>query len=539
MDSRVSKLLVSMLLLSLPGCAAYGSDEPGDSLDDSFVEPDGKGDAFGVAEGSCLAIGVLEVVHRLTLEELDHQVPLNARAARNIVAARANGPIQTLEELDAIPYVGPSAFNALANYAEAEGFVRNDGSVCTQDTPVCGNGVVESTELCDTGLFWGEGSCPDSCRDHNACTIERRVGEQCMAYCEYTEITQCMDDDGCCPSACNTFSDNDCSPVVTEIQVLANETFGYVFDNNALAIDSNNRPHVVTGANAQSDAAAPITYYHYNGTAAVSSRVAIYTGFSGFPCIALNSNDEPFVCYRDDDDVSELRVARAGSSRVPENLSWRIERAASKISVSAGSMRFDGQGRLHLLYRDGNQHFAYYTVRQHGRWNERYAFRSHDIGSLTLDAKNDPILTYEPHSSGPAYRWIDDTGEWREATTTEERAYLGRVRVDEAGRRHFVYGTATDIRYRVDGPGDSGPGIEEVIMDNGYGSPTIAFIGDEVPVVVREGSMYIRHEDGWRRHPIGGLPWSRESWAFDIDRSEHFHFAIERGSELLWVTGRF
>jgi hypothetical protein len=56
----------------------------------------------------------------VTLEELDHGVELDARAARNIVAAR---PFETYADLDAVPYVGPSALEKLYQYALEYGYM--------------------------------------------------------------------------------------------------------------------------------------------------------------------------------------------------------------------------------------------------------------------------------------------------------------------------------------------------------------------------------------------------------------------------------
>lgn len=152
MEFGMKKTFLVASLICASGCAVEYADEPEDPIDDSFIVPDGKDDAFGVTEDSYLAIGVLEVVNRLTFEELDHQVPLNARAARNIVDTRSSGPIRTLAELDAIPYVGQSAFNALAAYAQAEGFVGS-----------CGDGDVQSIETCDDGNTINGDGCSSLC----------------------------------------------------------------------------------------------------------------------------------------------------------------------------------------------------------------------------------------------------------------------------------------------------------------------------------------------------------------------------------------
>jgi hypothetical protein len=71
-----------------------------------------------------------------TVSVLDDQVPLDSRAAKNIVAHRAgpDGLIATLDdnlfdsaaEVDAVPYVGPSAMDAMLDFALAGGWVHDD-----------------------------------------------------------------------------------------------------------------------------------------------------------------------------------------------------------------------------------------------------------------------------------------------------------------------------------------------------------------------------------------------------------------------------
>jgi alpha-N-arabinofuranosidase len=70
----------------------------------------------------------------------------------------------------------------------------------------CGNGVVDASETCDPPT-----SCPSSCDDGNACTLDQLTGspENCNVACSNTAITACTSGDGCCPSGCSA-SDSDC-----------------------------------------------------------------------------------------------------------------------------------------------------------------------------------------------------------------------------------------------------------------------------------------------------------------------------------------
>ena len=85
----------------------------------------------------------------------------------------------------------------------------------------CGNGVVESGETCDP-----PSSCPSSCNDGMACTSDMTTGSAatCNLACTNTAITTCNDGDGCCPSACNSTNDDDCTPACGNGVVETGET---------------------------------------------------------------------------------------------------------------------------------------------------------------------------------------------------------------------------------------------------------------------------------------------------------------------------
>ncbi len=90
----------------------------------------------------------------------------------------------------------------------------------------CGNGVVDGSERCDSGIPTGDGSCPNACPPQGACTLGRVSGTAaaCSAQCEYAVVTSCVNDDGCCPAACDYTSDDDCSASCNNGIVDAGET---------------------------------------------------------------------------------------------------------------------------------------------------------------------------------------------------------------------------------------------------------------------------------------------------------------------------
>lgn len=147
--------LVALLLFTSVGSACISEEgEDGDGIDDSFAG-DGKSDAFGVAEGSPDAIGVLSLVNSATLEQLDNDAGLASNAAKALIrhrqgADRKDGTedddlIDTLVELDAVPYVGPIAFRLLLDEARLTGHVPSadpfDANFCGSDFGVTTAGI--------------------------------------------------------------------------------------------------------------------------------------------------------------------------------------------------------------------------------------------------------------------------------------------------------------------------------------------------------------------------------------------------------------
>jgi hypothetical protein len=121
---------LSACLLAVTACAPMGDEVDGE--DDDFLA-DGKSDAYGVAEGSPDALGVLRLVNEADFDLLDVTVGLDRRPARNIVDWRSGDDgqegtdddrvFETLVQLDKIKRVGHTAFGKLLDYARANGYV--------------------------------------------------------------------------------------------------------------------------------------------------------------------------------------------------------------------------------------------------------------------------------------------------------------------------------------------------------------------------------------------------------------------------------
>jgi len=90
-------------------------------------------------------------------------------------------------------------------------------------TPVCGNGSLETGEVCD-------GDCPEACDDQNACTHDVLTGDAatCDAVCTFPEKTDqdCLDLDGCCPEGCAAAGDLDCPGLRPAVAVVLAKKYG-------------------------------------------------------------------------------------------------------------------------------------------------------------------------------------------------------------------------------------------------------------------------------------------------------------------------
>lgn len=92
-------------------------------------------DLHGVLVGSFEAEAMLFLANHLGQDALDYTVALDSRAAANLVAGRASGDYQSLDELDAISYVASSAFSKLVDFASDEGMLDDEGLVVRGGEP--------------------------------------------------------------------------------------------------------------------------------------------------------------------------------------------------------------------------------------------------------------------------------------------------------------------------------------------------------------------------------------------------------------------
>lgn len=112
-------VLIMMILAAACGDASLeGHDE---SFGGDAIVADGSADGLGVTPAEATAI--LALVNSASHTVLDDDVRLDSRAAANIVRARRAGDIASLDELDAIAWVGTWAFTLLRQYVRDHNLV--------------------------------------------------------------------------------------------------------------------------------------------------------------------------------------------------------------------------------------------------------------------------------------------------------------------------------------------------------------------------------------------------------------------------------
>jgi len=136
-SSRADALVCVWALLLIAASALVCALASGCALGMSDEES-GQESRATVVEGSPEALGVLAFLSdpSTTFSTLDDDVGLDRRAASALTCHRKgpdgvdgtadDDPFESIEEVDAVPYVGPSALDKLVAFAGEHGWIRND-----------------------------------------------------------------------------------------------------------------------------------------------------------------------------------------------------------------------------------------------------------------------------------------------------------------------------------------------------------------------------------------------------------------------------
>ncbi len=104
-------------------------------------------------------------------------------------------------------------YSAIAAPVDGDGCCPDGANANTDDdcSAMCGNGLLEPGEICDTGILAGAGACPTACNDSQSCTTDTLMSANtCQAACVFTAITTNTPGDGCCRPNTTPQQDSDC-----------------------------------------------------------------------------------------------------------------------------------------------------------------------------------------------------------------------------------------------------------------------------------------------------------------------------------------
>jgi hypothetical protein len=131
MMSTQRNTLILVTILSAAAAAAGCSAPTGDPHAGEGLPPAGKADTGSVQADTPLADAILKLANEASAEVLRDEVGIGARATENIVAYRKgddrqagtedDGVFDTLEELDAVPFMYPEEFERMRDHVESEG----------------------------------------------------------------------------------------------------------------------------------------------------------------------------------------------------------------------------------------------------------------------------------------------------------------------------------------------------------------------------------------------------------------------------------
>lgn len=166
------------------GCALATAAACGTPVDVALTD-EGAG-TFSVESGSREEIALLALANDESVDValLDVDVALDARAARNIVAAR---PFATVDELDAVSYVGPTALNRMLAFALANGYAPGEDGTGE-------DGVSEEVEILAMLAFVNDAATSEELLDDDV-GLDARAARNIVAHRDGADAVVGTEDD--------------------------------------------------------------------------------------------------------------------------------------------------------------------------------------------------------------------------------------------------------------------------------------------------------------------------------------------------------
>ncbi|MCF6158792.1 MAG: hypothetical protein E3K32_09515 [wastewater metagenome] len=238
------------------------------------------------------------------------------------------------------------------------------------------------------------------------------------------------------------------------------------FYPRAMAIDSNNYPHIVYGGD-------HLYYAYYDGNSWNYETVdsSIEAGY--YASIALDSSDKAHISYyHNNSKRKNLKYATNASG------SWEKRTVDSKGDVGRFSgIAVDLSGRIHIVYYGAtNKHLKYATaISFSGPWKKETIDSIEKVGkfaSIAVDSSNNVRISYYDESRKDLKYITNASGSWK-SKKVDKKGSVGKytsITTDSSGKIHIAYynDKNKDLKYAVystgsweaetvDSNGDVGP----------------------------------------------------------------------------------
>lgn len=219
----------------------------------------------------------------------------------------------------------------------------------------------------------------------------------------------------------------------------------------SIAIDSNDRMHVSYSTYDYSDREYDLWYAYYDGSNWITQTVEATAYSEGkHHDIAVDQNGRPYIAYRHVGGFgySEVRVA------YKEGDSWNIQRLSGMttdpeyISIAATPA-----GQLHISLHDyGDGTLTYITGTAGGNWKDETVDQAGNVGtytSLAMDSQGYPHIGYHRISYRDAKYAYQDGKDWHVETVYDQNVSgeYTSLALDSNDRPHMVFAYHTSLYY--------------------------------------------------------------------------------------------
>jgi hypothetical protein len=333
------------------------------------------------------------------------------------------------------------------------------------------------------------------------------------------------------------------SPITWDIEFV--DTEDEAGELSSIALDSGDNPHIIYEYRNPSTASEELRYALKNGSVWINETVDSGKDFDGYMSIAVDSSDNPHICYYDVGSVvlkyavnssgiwviEIVEIVNGGGARGGASISvdsndnphisyydksnstikyaiksggiWSIEIVDVGYDWSSPSIALDSNDNPHISYYDYNKKDLKYAMKSGGTWDIEIVDSVGDVGrypSIALDSKDNPHISYYEDTSPPYYSGnlkytTKINGTWYNETVDSKDKQIGMdtsIAIDSSDNVHISYWAATSGNLKYAMKNGSTWNIETADLWGGTGSfSSIAIDSNDNPQI-----SYHYHRNG-------------------------------------------